>query len=173
MRKTFDAGVTRIEAARSAQRPSSSVSERDRARDLQKSMRLTGQIDASFDKCTGAESWRAIHDLVKALSETIVGSLPKFWRVAKNHAEGKFVKSKTRIGGQSGGGAAEKISPQNKAWAVEALDAYISLLSHLFSLTDVSILIRQPLPTTLPEWVPSGTSSQLLRITCERRSRSS
>ncbi|TKY90944.1 hypothetical protein EX895_000942 [Sporisorium graminicola] len=162
MRKTFDAGVARIETVRSAQRPSSSSADRDRAKDLQKSMRLSGRIDASFDKCTGADSWKAMFDLVKALSETITGSLPSFWRVAKNHAEGKFTKSKTRLGGSSSATTATQgtaMSAQNKAWAVEALDAYISLVSHLFSLTDMSILVRQPLPTQLPEWVPAGTSS--------------
>ncbi|KAI3479512.1 hypothetical protein L1887_58423 [Cichorium endivia] len=155
MRNTFDAGVSRIEATRAAQRPSSSVAERDRARDLQKSMRLTGQLDASFDKCTGADEWRAIRDLVKALSDTMLGGLPSFWRVAKNHAEGKFIKTKARAGAGAGG---DKVSAQNKAWAVEALEAYISLVSHLFSLTDVSILMRQPLPP-VAAWVPAGTSS--------------
>lgn len=155
MRNTFDAGVSRIEATRAAQRPSSSVAERDRARDLQKSMRLTGQLDASFDKCTGADEWRAIRDLVKALSDTMLGGLPSFWRVAKNNAEGKFIKTKARAGAGAGG---DKVSAQNKAWAVEALEAYISLVSHLFSLTDVSILMRQPLPP-VAAWVPAGTSS--------------
>lgn len=154
MRKTFDAGVARIEAAKTAQR--GAVTEKERARDLQKSMRMTGQLDASFDKCIGADSWHAIHDLVKTLCETINGSLPNFWRVAKNHAEGKFTKSKARPSGSSSTGPG--MSAQNKAWASEALDAYIGLISHLFSLTDVSILIRQPLPP-LPEWVPAGTSS--------------
>ncbi|CDS00803.1 related to Exocyst complex component Sec5 [Sporisorium scitamineum] len=162
MRKTFDTGVARIEAVRSAQRPSNSSADRDRAKDLQKSMRLTGRMDASFDKCAGADSWKALYELVKALSETITGSLPSFWRVAKNHAEGKFTKSRTRLGGSSSAAATTQgttMSVQNKAWAVEALDAYISLVSHLFSLTDMSILVRQPLPTQLPDWVPVGTSS--------------
>ncbi|SJX60772.1 related to Exocyst complex component Sec5 [Sporisorium reilianum f. sp. reilianum] len=162
MRNTFDAGVARIKAARSARRPSSSSADRERAKDLQKSMRLTGTLDASFDKCTGADGWKAMYDLVKALSETIMGSLPSFWRVAKNHAEGKFTKSKTRLGGSSSTAPPTQGTPmsaQNKAWAVEALDAYISLVSHLFALTDMSILVRQPLPTQLPDWVPAGTSS--------------
>ncbi|GAC73963.1 sec5 subunit of exocyst complex [Moesziomyces antarcticus T-34] len=80
---------------------------------------------------------------------------PVFWRVAKNHAEGKFIKTKARAGAGAGG---DKVSAQNKAWAVEALEAYISLVSHLFSLTDVSILMRQPLPP-VAAWVPAGTSS--------------
>ncbi|EST06642.1 hypothetical protein PSEUBRA_004556 [Kalmanozyma brasiliensis GHG001] len=159
MRKTFDAGVARIETAKSASRPSSSAADRDHARDLQKSMRLTGRLDASFDKCTGAETWKAIYDLVKSLSETMLASLPSFWRVAKNHAEGKFTKAKIRVGAPSSSATPTGMSAQNKAWASEALDAYISLISHLFSLTDMTILIRQPLPTALPDWVPSGTSS--------------
>lgn len=158
MRKTFDAGVARIEAVRLARRKSSNLEDRERARDLQRSMRLTGRLDASFDKCIGADSWRAIQELVKTLSATLTSSLPNFWRVAKNHAEGKFTKSKTRTGAASTGQGAG-MSAQSKAWAVEALDAYINLISHLFSLTDVSILTRQPAPTQLPEWVPVGTSS--------------
>ena len=157
MRKTFDAGVAKIEGVRAGQRGSSG--ERDRARDLQKSMRLVGKLDASFGKCTGAEGWKTICELVKALSETITGSLPSFWRVAKRHAEGKFTKSKTRLGGSSSTPAATPVSAQNKAWAIEALDAYVGLVSHLFSLTDMSILVRQPLPEQLPDWVPVDTSS--------------
>ncbi|KAJ1030000.1 hypothetical protein NDA16_000913 [Ustilago loliicola] len=161
MRKTFDTGVARIEASRKAQKQKGSVTERDRARDLQKSMRIAGQMDANFDRCTGVESWKMIYELVKTLSETITGALPNFWRVAKNHAEGKFVKGKTRTGASasSSQNAGPGMSAQNKAWAVEALDAYISLISHLFSLTDVSILIRQPLPSPQPDWVPANTSS--------------
>ncbi|KAJ9476439.1 Exocyst complex component SEC5 [Pseudozyma hubeiensis] len=159
MRKTFDSGVARIEASRSGQRPGSSVADRDRAKDLQKSMRLTGLIDASFDKCAGADTWKAIHDLVKALSETITGSLPSFWRVARSHADGKFTKGKSRPSGSSSATQGTAVSAQNKAWAVEALDAYISLISHLFSLTDMSILVRQPLPAQVPDWVPEGTTS--------------
>lgn len=159
MQKTLDDGVARIEVSQIGQRQKGGVGEKDRARDLQKSMRLTEAMDANFDKCVGAETWKAIYDLVKSLSETITGSLPNFWRVAKNHAEGKFVNSKTRLGASAGQNVGPGMSAQNKAWAVEALDAYISLISHLFSLTDVSILTRQPLPTQQPDWVPTNTSS--------------
>lgn len=161
MRKTFDSGVARIEASRVGQKKKeASVGQRDRARDLQKSMRVAGQLDANFTKCFGVESWKAIYDLVKTLSETITGGLPNFWRVAKNHAEGKFVKNKTRVGtSTSNQNVGPGMSAQNKAWAVEALDAYISLVSHLFSLTDVSILIRQPLALQQPDWVPANTCS--------------
>ncbi|SNX84111.1 related to Exocyst complex component Sec5 [Melanopsichium pennsylvanicum] len=158
MRKTFDAGVARIETAKAGATTSVGRTERERARDLQKGMRLAGTMDASFDKCMGANQWKAIHELVKVLSETITRSLPDFWRVAKSHAEGKFIKTKARVGSSSAHGTGT-VSAQSKAWAVEALEAYISLISHLFSLTDMTILIQQPPPSQVPEWVPPGTSS--------------
>ncbi|PWY97177.1 hypothetical protein BCV70DRAFT_203103 [Testicularia cyperi] len=156
MRKEFDAAIGTLEAIRAVD-ALVSFSERDTAKDLQRCVRTLSRGDPSpsFEKCHGAENWRAIHDLVKRLSDTVVGTLPNFWRVAKNHAQGKFVKSKSQTAGSS---SSEGMSAQNKAWAVEALDAYISLLSHFFSLTDVSILVRQPL-SPLPDWVPRHTSS--------------
>lgn len=47
---------------------------------------------------------------------------------------------------------------QSLTWALESLSTFTSLLSHFFSLTDVSILMRQPL-SPLPEWVPANSSS--------------
>ncbi|KAN0060309.1 Exocyst complex component S5 [Thecaphora frezii] len=151
MRKAFDSNVAKVEAVRSISRLVPRTP-KDRAKDIQKCVTLI-RSGADFDKAIGADGWKAIHELVRSVSETIVSTLPGFWRVAKNHMEGKFTKGKSGAGPN-----ADRIFAQSKAWATEALDAYVSLLSHFFTLTDVSILARQPL-SPLPDWVPSGTCS--------------
>lgn len=40
----------------------------------------------------GYEVWKAMHALVKGLSEIVVNSLPSFWRIAKSYLDGKFKK---------------------------------------------------------------------------------
>lgn len=50
------------------------------------------------------------------------------------------------------------IQSRARSWASESIDSYISLLSAFFTLTDVSILGRQPL-SPLPAWVPANSSS--------------
>ncbi|EPQ29151.1 uncharacterized protein PFL1_03438 [Pseudozyma flocculosa PF-1] len=162
MRKAYDSNVAKVDAVQSVGRLVSR-SQKDRARDLQKCVGLV-RTGASFDRAIGADGWKAIHELVRSVSETIVGTLPGFWRVAKNHMEGKFTKGKSSSAaassssGAGGGNGSDRIFAQSKAWATEALEAYISLLSHFFTLTDVSILARQPL-SPLPDWVPVGSCS--------------
>lgn len=38
----------------------------------------------------GHEIWETIWEMVKAMSEVLLSSLPNFWKVAKNFLEGKF-----------------------------------------------------------------------------------
>lgn len=52
----------------------------------------------------------------------------------------------------------ERIYAQSRAWASESVDTLISLLSHYFTLTDIDVLVRQPL-SPLPDWVPRHTCS--------------
>lgn len=40
----------------------------------------------------GWQVWRGLLDLVKGLSEIMVGSLPGFWKIAKAHMEGRLQK---------------------------------------------------------------------------------
>ena len=165
MRKAFDSNVSRIEGVRIVGGLVPRT-DKERARDIQRGVRQLSSSEASFDKALGADGWKAIHELVRAVSETIVSTLPSFWRVAKNHRDGKLSKNRsgtststsTSTSTGTGSQSAERIYTQAKAWATEALDAYISLLSHFFTLTDVSILARQPL-SPLADWVPRDTCS--------------
>lgn len=49
-------------------------------------------VDAFAEMGEGYEVWKAMHALVKGLSEIVVNSLPSFWRIAKSYLDGKFKK---------------------------------------------------------------------------------
>jgi exocyst complex component 2 len=142
MRKSFEMGINKVEGAASVDRLVAR-NETDRAKDLQSCIRQSGHADATFDRAIGVPFWKAILDLVRLVSETMVQTIPGFWKVLADD----------RLKGRSVG-----IQAQAKAWASENVEAYIATLVQFFHLTDVSLLIRQPL-SPLPSWVPANTSS--------------
>ncbi|CAO1633663.1 unnamed protein product [Parajaminaea phylloscopi] len=122
-------------------------SEKDCARDIQSCLRQVGRGDPSFDRSFGAPTWRAIHHLVRVVSENLLQTLPSFWKVCKSQTEGKFSKS-----------TSPGIQTRARAWATESIESYVRHLSSFFNLTDVAILARKAL-SPLPAWVPLGTCS--------------
>ncbi|CAO1633758.1 unnamed protein product [Sympodiomycopsis kandeliae] len=119
--------------------------EKDKARDIQSCLRQVGRGDPDFERSFGASSWQTFVQLVRTVSENLTSTLPGFWKVCKNHADGKFPKS-----------TAPGIQNRARAWAHESIESYVQLLSSFFTLTDVSILARQPL-SKVPAWVPANT----------------
>lgn len=61
--------------------------DKDRARDIQSCLRQIGRGDPNFERSFGAPAWRAIHHLVRMVSENLLQTLPSFWRVCKNQSE--------------------------------------------------------------------------------------
>lgn len=121
--------------------------DKDRARDIQSCLRQVGRGDPDFERNFSAPSWQAALQLVKVVSDNLTSTLPSFWRVCKNHADGKFQKSKAPASG---------LQHRARSWASESIESYVELLSSFFTLTDVSLLARQPLGS-VPGWVPSNT----------------
>lgn len=141
MRASFENGIAKVEAAASVD-GLVSRGEKERAKDLQSCIRQLTQSDHSYDRMIGVPGWKAILHLVRQMSETMVQTLPSFWRVL---ADGKL---KSRSLG---------IQAQARAWASESVDAYLATLVKFFHLTDMTILARQPL-SPLPAWVPQSSS---------------
>ncbi|PWN37481.1 uncharacterized protein FA14DRAFT_14429 [Meira miltonrushii] len=141
MRKSFDTGIAKVEAASSIE-GLVNHGENERAKDLQACVRQLSQPEQSFDRMIGVQGWKAILDLVRLVCETMSQTLPSFWRVI---ADGKL---KTR---------SSAIQAQARAWATENVEAFVATLVQFFHLTDVSILARQDL-STLPAWVPKSCS---------------
>ncbi|KAE8268287.1 hypothetical protein A4X09_0g4055 [Tilletia walkeri] len=144
------------------------LGEKNKARSLHACIRIVQTYDKNFDKLHGWEHWRAIRDIVPSLSEVICQLMPSFWRIAKDHASGRLERGQhpTNGGGNSSNklsqasqnAAAERLNAQFRAWDMEALHSFVSILSQFVSLTDVAILAHQPL-SALPGWVPKDSCS--------------
>ena len=44
------------------------------------------------ESAAGTNQWKAVLDIAKSLSETILTTLPSFWRVAQSYTQGKYNK---------------------------------------------------------------------------------
>ncbi len=53
---------------------------------------LLGTTPIFAAKSPGEPGWQAIHDLVKNISETMMTSLPTFWKISKSFMDGKLKK---------------------------------------------------------------------------------
>lgn len=155
MAASYKASVIKVEAAASV---GSLVTrgETERARDLQDCIRQLSKTEHDFDRMIGASGWKAIFELVRQLSETIVQTLPSFWRVCKNLVEGKL---KSR---------AQGVQAQAKTWASQSVQAYISYIVEFFNLTDMSVMARQasvPLANFVPSHSGSMTAGYFMKAT--------
>ncbi|KAG8987405.1 hypothetical protein FRB90_003364, partial [Tulasnella sp. 427] len=111
-------------------------------------------------KAYGWEVWQSIWDLLKAISEVVVSSLPGFWKIARTHMGGKFQRAAPS--------ATNRRSPnQCRTMALDIVKQYIAMMSEFFNLSDPAVK-SSPKPTTVPidplagttaVFVPPGTSS--------------
>ena len=155
MKSSYDTNIAKVEAAASVG-GLVARGETERAKDLQDCIRQLSKAEHDYDRMIGAPGWKAIHELVRHLSETIVQTLPSFWRVCKNLVEGK-IKSR-----------AQGIQAQAKTWASQSVQMYIQFLVEFFNLTDVSIMARQatvPLPNFVPTHSGSMTAGYFMKAT--------
>jgi exocyst complex component 2 len=130
--------------------------ETERAKDLQDCIRQLSKTEQDYDRMIGAQSWKAIVELIRSLSETIVQTLPSFWRVCKNLVEGKL---KSR---------AQGVQAQAKTWATQSVQMYIQYIAEFFNLTDWSVMARQasiPLSNFVPTHSSSMTAGYYMRST--------
>ncbi|KAK0556825.1 Exocyst complex component S5 [Tilletia horrida] len=166
MKKVFDSASKKMQGH--AVQEMIPLDEKDKARNLQACIRILQSHSRNFERMHGYEHWKSIHDLVRSLSEVIRQLMPSFWRIAKDHASGRLERtngpSSSKLspnpGSYSGSNAssADRLNAQSRAWAMEALDSYVSILSKFFSLTDAAILGRQAL-SPIPSWVPRDSCS--------------
>ncbi|EJD05538.1 uncharacterized protein FOMMEDRAFT_152861 [Fomitiporia mediterranea MF3/22] len=91
----------------------------------------TKQPESVIAQATGHEIWEATLDMVKSVSETLLSSLPNFWRIAKGYMDGKFRKSAER--------GTRRSPMQCRLMASDVIRLYISLISQFFTLSDVAV----------------------------------
>ena len=105
----------------------------------------------SFDKVLGAQTWQAADNLVEQLCQTALHTIPIFWRIARDHAEGKFGKDKAF--------STSSIHAEAKAWGVQSIDLFTKSLTQFFGLESFRARSKKPLFSQLPAWVSATTCS--------------
>ncbi|KAF9564481.1 hypothetical protein CPC08DRAFT_788512 [Agrocybe pediades] len=91
---------------------------------------VTHKPEVAIAYSVGEPVWKAIHDMVKNVSEAMLSSLPSFWKISKSVMEGKFKRvSITR-----------RSLSQCRTMALDIVKLYISLISDFFKLSDVAVM---------------------------------
>lgn len=110
--------------------------------------------------------------MVKNMSETLLSSLPNFWKIARSFIEGKFkrvrltfdhgmISSRQQL--QPSG--SRRSAQQCSQMALDIIKLYVSLLSECFSLSDTVVMQRNnndPSPKLLPRHSNSLTTAHFL-----------
>ncbi|KAF8480248.1 exocyst complex component Sec5-domain-containing protein [Russula ochroleuca] len=104
-----------------------------------------GKQDQVLPQSGGHEVWNAVFDLVKNVSETMMSTLPNFWKIAKGFLEGKYKKNTPAI-------TSRRSPSQVRMMALDIIKLYVSLLSEFFVFSDMAVMT----PPT------EGSSAQLL-----------
>ena len=99
----------------------------------------------------GASHWQSIENMVSELCRVTLQSMPVFWRIAQNHASGKYTKETAIL--------SSSIHTQSKAWALECVTLFVQSLRRFFSLESFRLRASKPLMAQLPSWVPHPCSS--------------
>lgn len=103
-----------------------------------------------FPNADGASVWQGIDDMIEGLCRIVLQTMPAFWRIAGDHAKGKF--GKTRANDQA-------IHAQSRVWAVESVQKFIANISAFLELEHVRVSTEEPPLARLPQWVPQPCNS--------------
>ncbi|KAI9568121.1 exocyst complex component Sec5-domain-containing protein [Boletus coccyginus] len=115
----------------------------------------TKQPETAIAQGGGHEVWVAIFEMIKNMSETLLSSLPSFWKIARSFIEGKFKRPS----------GSRRSAQQCSQMALDIVKLYVSLLSEFFSLSDAVVMQRissDSLPKLLPRHSNSLTTAHFL-----------
>ncbi|KDQ60180.1 hypothetical protein JAAARDRAFT_205190 [Jaapia argillacea MUCL 33604] len=122
------------------------------------------QSESVVAQSGGHEVWQAIGDMVKNISETMLSSLPNFWRISKSFLDGKFKKG-------SSPSLSRRSPTQCRTMAGDIVKLYLSFISEFFMLSDIAVIKSggdHQSPPHLPTASNSLTTSHFLaRILAE------
>ncbi|KAF9525391.1 exocyst complex component Sec5-domain-containing protein [Crepidotus variabilis] len=116
------------------------------------------QADVVLATSMTEPAWQALLDQIKNLSEAISGSgaLTSFWTIAKGFIQGKYKKHST-----TASTSASRRSPsQCRTMAIEVIQLYISLISQIFILSDISLMSSPSASTSMTSFQQQQTGSQ-------------
>ncbi|KAI3602858.1 exocyst protein [Moniliophthora roreri] len=108
--------------------------------------------DTVVAKSPGEPVWQAILELVKNVSESMVSSLPSFWKISSSFIEGKFKKFQTSSG-------VRRSPTQCKIMALDIVKLYVTLISEFFTLSDMAVMASPNPSAGSISLVPVNTTS--------------
>lgn len=126
----------------------------EQARDLSQCLTLVRTAygtKPSFSRALHAPVWEAIDHMVATLCSTVVQSVPTFWRIARDYAEGRLAKVAPR--------ADTAVHQQAQQWAADSMAQFTTRLYAFFGLAPFAARAQEPLFATLPPWVPDPSCS--------------
>lgn len=99
-------------------------------------------------------AWNAIETMCSQLGEYTVRCLPGFWKIARACMDGRYLKR------DSSGTLKASSRPASscRQMASDILKMYLSTLSQFFTLSDIALVARSKPTTTVPGFVPAGTT---------------
>lgn len=126
----------------------------EQARDLSQCLTLVRTAygtKPSFARALHAPVWEAIDHMVATLCSTVVQSVPTFWRIARDYAEGRLAKVAPH--------ADTTVHAQAQQWAADSMAQFTTRLYAFFGLAPFAARAQEPLFATLPAWVPDPSCS--------------
>ncbi|GMK54888.1 hypothetical protein CspeluHIS016_0114740 [Cutaneotrichosporon spelunceum] len=99
-------------------------------------------------------AWNAIQAMCSLLGEYVVRCLPGFWRIARACMDGKYLKRDASGTFK----ASSRPATSCRQMASDILKAYLSTISQFFALSDIALVARSKPTTTIPAFVPAGTT---------------
>ncbi|KAF8553802.1 hypothetical protein OG21DRAFT_1603880 [Imleria badia] len=115
----------------------------------------TKQPETAIAQGGGHEVWEAIFEMIKNMSETLLSSLPNFWKISRSFIEGKFKRPS----------GSRRSAQQCSQMALDIVKLYVSLLSEFFCLSDAVVMQRNSSdspPKLLPKHSNSLTTAHFL-----------
>jgi exocyst complex component 2 len=99
-------------------------------------------------------AWNAIETMCSQLGEYVVRCLPGFWKIARACMDGKYLKR------DASGTLKASLRPATscRQMASDIIKTYLSTLSQFFTLSDIALVARSKPTTTIPGFVPAGTT---------------
>ncbi|KAI0065245.1 hypothetical protein BV25DRAFT_1822396 [Artomyces pyxidatus] len=91
------------------------------------------QHDMVIPHSGGHDIWQAVVEMVKAISEVLMTSLPNFWRISKGFLDGKYKKTSPSV-------SSRRSPSQVRTMALDMVKLYISLLSEFFVFSDMAVM---------------------------------
>lgn len=121
---------------------------------LRRQLALSEYTPNVLNPSAAERAWNAIQAMCAELSEYVVRSLPGFWKIAKACMDGRYLK-RDATGTMR---ASHRPATSCRQMASDIIKTYLSTLAQFFRLSDISVVAKSKPSSTIPNFVPAGTT---------------